>query len=647
MKNAHDADARNVTVHFSEGASGKGDIVVVDDGFGMDRDTLLGSWMEPAGSTKVGAARRVTPKGRRMLGEKGLGRFSADKLGGHLELISRRKGGAELHAVFDWDLFDSDTQMLGEIHNRWEIRPPREIATHGTILRITKLRMVWTERMFRRLCTRLARLRSPLRDGGDFAIHIESDAFPEYSGELVSDFLEKSPYRMDARFDGRDSVHVKFNGKTAVEHAWSGSGPLSCGPVRIQLQAFDLETEAVARLGPRMEVRAWLKEWSGVSVYRDGFRVWPYGEPHDDWLRLDQRRVNNPVVRLSNNQVVGFVELTQEANSELRDQTNREGMVANQALDDLRRLLGFGFQLLESERQSIRHPTAETTSKRTDQGKKVVPLRRESSWEGLVRIAAKLGRDDATEVRRIAAELRAEGSEQARQHRHLIEGYSDLAAVGQAALSFSGESTRMLAHIREAAARLRKSGTGDGEVVRGLEAAVAMLDSRMSLLASMETGAVRRRRTVDVQTELETYREMVTPLLQERGVKMDFKMPRAGLLRAEMSPESFRRVVHIMVSNSLEWLHAGVRGEIRIEASPKNELCEIAVTDNGRGFGAEFVERIFEPTFSLREDGRGMGLTIARNIVNLSGGSLEAVVDRRRRGAAFLLTLPRKKSRST
>jgi len=66
---------------------------------------------------------------------------------------------------------------------------------------------------------------------------------------------------------------------------WNGSGELRCGPLRMRIFGFDLETEALARIGPRTEVRAWLREWSGISVYRDGFRVWPYGEPHDDWLR--------------------------------------------------------------------------------------------------------------------------------------------------------------------------------------------------------------------------------------------------------------------------------------------------------------------------------------------------------------------------
>src|SRR5437879_2954389 len=108
------------------------------------------------------------------------------------------------------------------------------------------------------------------------------------------------------------------------------------------------EGEALARIGPRLEVRAWLKEWTGVSVYRDGFRVWPYGEPHDDWLRLDQRRVNNPVEHLSNNQILGFIEISRDGNPDLLDQTNREGLFHNQAVEDLRRLVYFVLQVLEA-----------------------------------------------------------------------------------------------------------------------------------------------------------------------------------------------------------------------------------------------------------------------------------------------------------
>lgn len=156
------------------------------------------------------------------------------------------------------------------------------------------LRSVWTERMFRRLSLRLGRLLAPFREDRGFSIRIESDEFPEYSGEIRADFLGKAPYEIEASFDGVDTITLTLNGKKQVQR-WNGQGELPCGPVGIRLHAFDLEGEAIARVGPRMEVRAWLQEWTGVSIYRDGFRVLPYGEPDDDWLRLDQRRVNNPV----------------------------------------------------------------------------------------------------------------------------------------------------------------------------------------------------------------------------------------------------------------------------------------------------------------------------------------------------------------
>ena len=301
-----------------------GTITVRDDGHGMSLDVLLRHWMEPAGTSKSLKDQKRTRKGRRVLGEKGVGRFAADKLAQHLELVSRGAGErTELRAVFDWDEFDTDSRMLSEVKNRWDMRVPSEISESGTVLRMSGLRTLWNERMFRRLCTRLTRLRSPFGEHDSFTIRIDSDEFPEYSGELRSDILDRAPYRIDAVFDGEQTIEINMNGSRSVEHLWNGHGDLRCGPVRVRLFAFDLETDAIACIGPRMEVRAWLKEWSGVSVYRDGFRVWPYGEPHDDWLRLDQRRVNNPVTRLSNNQVVGFVEITRVRKRHLKSYAGR------------------------------------------------------------------------------------------------------------------------------------------------------------------------------------------------------------------------------------------------------------------------------------------------------------------------------------
>ncbi len=123
VKNAHDADATCVTLQFSGVTGGHGESLIRDDGHGMDLDTLMSRWMQPAGSAKGREGRRFTTTGRRVLGDKGVGRFAADKLASHLELVSRPTGAAtEIRAVFDWDEFEHDDRMLSDVRSRWEVR---------------------------------------------------------------------------------------------------------------------------------------------------------------------------------------------------------------------------------------------------------------------------------------------------------------------------------------------------------------------------------------------------------------------------------------------------------------------------------------------------------------------------------------------
>ena len=73
-------------------------------------------------------------------------------------------------------------------------------------------------------------------------------------------------------------------------------------------------------------VRELQREWSGIFLFRDGFRVFPYGEDEDDWLALDRRALGRAGYALNKTQFVGRVEISRTANPELVDQTNREGL---------------------------------------------------------------------------------------------------------------------------------------------------------------------------------------------------------------------------------------------------------------------------------------------------------------------------------
>jgi hypothetical protein len=477
--------------------------------------------------------------------------------------------------------------------------------------------------MFRRLATRLARLCSPFRQLTDFAIRLESDEFPDYAGELAAGFLDQAPYSIEATFDGRGTVEISPGGGESSRHTWVDSRPLSCGPVRARIFAFDLETEALARIGPRLEVRAWLREWSGISVYRDGFRVWPYGEPHDDWLRLDQRRVNNPVVRLSNNQVVGFVEIARDRNPELRDQTNREGLLHNEAFLDLRRFLHFVLEILEGGRQEIRHPGGA----------------RDGEAAGAVK-----GRNGHA-----GTSGRASNGQVLPRH---VGEWSELAAAGQAASLASRAIVPLVGEVHAGLARLRQDLNGSGSatnrrVLDRLEEHISELGRRLESIVAMHPQARSRRRTIDVAVELERVREMLRPVLEASGVVINVSIRGARLLRVEVRPESFHHLVYILVRNSLDWLEGRRRPVVRVMTRPRGDLCELVVADNGPGIPRHIAGRVFDPLFSAREGGHGMGLAVARALIQAHGGEISVVHDGRRRGAAFRILLPRKRARST
>ena len=162
VKNAYDADATEVTVRFTGDIENReGEIEIVDNGHGMSLDTVLSAWMEPA--TNVKKKIKKTAGGRRVLGEKGTGRFAAARLGSSLKMITRQmEFPNETIVSFEWDSFGSDG-YLDEIECNWQERRPRAIEDHGTLLRLSELRDAWTEEELKDLRNALSRTHLTIR----------------------------------------------------------------------------------------------------------------------------------------------------------------------------------------------------------------------------------------------------------------------------------------------------------------------------------------------------------------------------------------------------------------------------------------------------------------------------------------------------
>ena len=203
------------------------------------------------------------------------------------------------------------------------------------------------------------------------------DGFEHLSGPVEPpESLKKPQYVIKGEVDnnGKYDLKMRLKGQADFrsmrgEFTFKEEHKPSCGPFQIELRVWDRDRESLDKL-PKLygstikNVRDDLDQAAGINVYRDEFRVLPYGGPKNDWLRLDLRSRLTPTLRLANNQIVGYVLISADRNPELKDQSNREGLMEGPALDDLRELIKMVLAALESARYGERHPDGAKTKRK-------------------------------------------------------------------------------------------------------------------------------------------------------------------------------------------------------------------------------------------------------------------------------------------
>ncbi len=372
-KNSYDADASEVTVKLTDVTKKTGQIEIRDNGHGMTQKIIESAWMEPARDNKKnehGERKRTDKFGRLPLGEKGVGRFSTDKLGSHLEIISRfckfdpktkqviYLAPEEVAVVINGKEFTDDA-YLDEIECAWTTRAPVEFTgdRHGTILRISELRSAWTFGTVKKIRLGLARLSSPIEQAKDFELIVESNEFGKLSGKIENPLQRNASYFLDGTVDESGIMTYTLEGpngnssgsidlRKQLENFFIHNGDNikyrkpACGPFRFRLYTFERDKRFSKKYGMDKAKLEVLNSLCGVSIYRDNFRVLPYGEQGDDWLNFDRRRVQNPGKILGNDRVIGYIEISQSQNPKLKDKTNREGLLEEGlAFSDLRDLV--------------------------------------------------------------------------------------------------------------------------------------------------------------------------------------------------------------------------------------------------------------------------------------------------------------------
>ncbi|MDP3013845.1 MAG: ATP-binding protein, partial [Candidatus Subteraquimicrobiales bacterium] len=184
VKNSYDADATKVEILMSGLNTPTGKIVISDNGCGMDLETFLNKWMNPASGHKQQQKDRQerTGLGRLPLGEKGVGRFAAQQIGNYFKMISKMLNGVEeLHVDINWSAFEDHSKDLSEVKIEYELRPAAifKNARSGTVLEITSLKSEWKESDVKRVANSLKRMKSPFKGATDFDISLKFENCPD------------------------------------------------------------------------------------------------------------------------------------------------------------------------------------------------------------------------------------------------------------------------------------------------------------------------------------------------------------------------------------------------------------------------------------------------------------------------------------
>lgn len=377
VKNAYDADATDVLVEFELDENlDECSLIIADDGSGMDAESFEANWMHPGYSEKIDAT--PTSKKRIPVGEKGLGRLAAGRLGATLAVYTRKSTADPwFHAFFRWEDFNDQVKLLDEIPIVWDLvsEPPVDNLEAGTVIHIKDLSLKWNRRPpgrrpKGRARTRIGRLRQdlevlllPLSAGGqDFTIRLlHNSELPEDDrGRLIEDedtgdiVEEKDGVVVPSTFEMLD-YEYEFELKRQGQ-GWRLNRTVRRSPEVAELTGEDAESfwtvdgsdlpeeldlDTVGALSGQFyyapaSAKAFklLRVPTGVRIYRDGVRVDPYGDPGDDWLGANARKASRQGhAAIQPNSLYGAVTISRRYNRQLKPLANREGFIGNAALD--------------------------------------------------------------------------------------------------------------------------------------------------------------------------------------------------------------------------------------------------------------------------------------------------------------------------
>jgi signal transduction histidine kinase len=673
VKNSYDADATEVTV-----AIDRDRLTISDNGTGMNREELIEGFLRLASDLKVRKPVSDLYR-RRRAGRKGIGRFATQRLGTTLVLRTWKKPEATgLKLSVNWRDFKRGVSLDAIPVELEEIAPRQP----GTEIEIGGLRDSWTESQVRRCWRGVIGLQQPFpvapiatKPNADPGFSVQftgrrgSFSDTEVIADLQTEVLNHLHALVEFRVDDHGVAEWRLSrnrfgpdrgwSRVHHEHVDEKSPPAYATLRNVGMKAyyFILDPSLLTSL-VYTRLRDILRYQGGVRLYRNGFRVVPYGSPGDDWLKLDETYASRgqTLAPVRNLNFFGVVEIVDTQGKLFEESTSREGLIENPAFEDLKQLASTVILTAVRKIAEDRGRKPRAGSSRQPPGRSTAEILREaerllaSTKEHIDNVLGKKSEDDPSAAN-VAALLKEGADVLAAREAELADEtviLRLLATLGITAAEFSHETGMTFDAVRISfrnvfeAARIAKP--ADVVFQQDIDLASSMLnrlDALTSYLNSVASArAVRSMSPVSVSREIQRFNQGLKQQAQKLEVDLVVETPPIDPLYTKpMHEAEIATILLNFYSNSIKAMRRNTAKRKIFLRADRGEEGEIRFqfSDTGDGIPFENREKVFDLFFTTRVapptsadhnqqiSGTGLGLWIVRQIASKAGGEVEVI----------------------
>ncbi len=653
VKNSYDADATEVEVVIIKLNESKVKLSIVDNGHGMTRKAIEDKWLVPATGDK--SFRKRSPGGRIMQGKKGIGRFSAAILGDEL-LLTSTSNKVTTSIDINWDKFKV-REYLDEIEI--EISSSKSNKNDGTSFEIIAggdKANQWSNVQFEHLIKDLRKLITPIIEKDiidDFNINLKIQGFEgdyECYESVIQSFelLDYYDYRLSGRVFGDGQYKIKYQNKQLdieeikIDKITLTSNKAYCGEVSFDFRIFDRDVDSIKKLSDTInnkknETKRILDSISGVSIYRNGFRIRPYGDSGNDWLELDKKRISAPTRKIGSNQISGYIEIGDEETSNLIETSARDGLKEDKHYFGLRTIFNELITIVELKRYAFR--------KKTGKGRKtsLINIQLEditdiSNVKDKVKDTLEKHNVSKAEIEEVDKYIENDTRSKvliAKDIERKILMYQGQATLGNIVNRVLHETSKPISFLRNqnaalnrAYTRYQKSKSHEvlDKIIRIIEEypeQVEILSDFIKRLKPLATKPKYKIEKIYAKNILESCVKVFECEIYAKNIILDLNCGKDISFNA-IRVDIIGAITNVL-DNAIHWVaYKKSNRKIIIDVTQLNKEIQISIWNNGPKIMPEMMEErnLFEPGITGKEDGTGLGLAIAGEALKRNNGTI-------------------------